>query len=101
MASEVTLGTKLKEDGVLILELVPRRRLGSRRAENGRALELLVKVEPLDFRRQGQALDRRPAGDGAELRDVEVGIADIVGADRLAGRGIVGADERLDRKSVV
>ena len=45
-ASEVTLGAKLQVDRVLVLELVPRGRLGRRRTENRRALEFLIEVDP-------------------------------------------------------
>jgi hypothetical protein len=44
--SEVTLGAKLQVDRVLVLELVPRGRLGRRRTENRRALEFLIEVDP-------------------------------------------------------
>ena len=76
--SEVTLGANLQQERVLILELVERGRLRSGRRECRAARHLLVEMEPLHFARERQVLDGCPAEVGAELRDVEVGIAGVV-----------------------
>src|SRR5258705_5530041 len=73
--SEVTLNANVERDGVLVLELVGGRRLGSRRRQHGSAGEVLIEVEPHHFGRERQVLDRCPAGDHAELRDVIVRVA--------------------------
>src|SRR5215212_8158493 len=75
--SEITLGAELKQDRVLVLELIERRRLRSARCEHRRTRHLLVEMEPLDFARERQVLDRGPAGNRAELRDVEVGVTGV------------------------
>src|SRR5712664_2994928 len=73
--SEVTLSANVEGHGVLVLILVEGRRLGSHWSQSGGAGELLVEVEPHHFGRERQVLDRSPAGDHAELRDVEVRVA--------------------------
>src|SRR6266403_4785927 len=83
--SEVALNADVQADGVLVLELVG---AGSGRAgavglrldagHSGNTRELLVEVEPHDFSRERQVLDRSPAGDYAELRHVEVRVAAVV-----------------------
>ena len=83
--SEVALDADLEQDRVLILELVERVRLRSGRREHRAARHLLVEMEPLHFGRERQVLDRGPAGDDAELRNVEVGIAGVV-AGSTAGQ---------------
>src|SRR5215207_4699055 len=75
--SEVALGSELNQDRVLILELVERGRLRSARCEHRRAGHLLVEVEPLDFARERQVLDRGPTGNHAKLRGVEVGVTGV------------------------
>jgi len=72
--SEVALNADVQGDRILVLEVVARGRLGSRRRQDSRTRELLVEVEVQDFRRERQVLDRGPAGDEAHLRDVEVGL---------------------------
>src|SRR5215510_167774 len=91
LGSEVTLNADVQADSVLVLELVPGLRLGSRRGEDGTASQLLVEIEVQDFGRERQVLDRSPAGDHADLRDVEVRVAAEVGAERCkacAGEGL-------------
>src|SRR6267142_3555711 len=73
--SEVTLGAKLQRYGVLVLELVNRRRLGSRGRQRRGTGEVLVEAEILHFGREGQVLDRRPARDHTHLVHVEVRVA--------------------------
>src|SRR5882757_4804671 len=98
MRSEVTLNADVKRDGVLILVLVAsalgRTGLRSCGSQSGSAGELLVEVPPENFGRERQVLDRSPAGDRAQHRDVEVGVADEVGANSLAG-SIDGAEVGL------
>src|SRR3981081_2911180 len=65
--SEVTLGAKLQRYGVLVLELVNRRRLGGRGRQRRGTGEVLVEAEILHFSREGQVLDRRPARDHTPL----------------------------------
>ena len=50
-------------------------------------------MEPLDFARERQVLDRGPAGNDAELRDVEVGIAAVGTDTRYTGlAGVAGRE---------
>src|SRR5712664_475252 len=86
--SEVTLSANVEGHGVLVLELVDSRGLGSRRAQDSRTSELLVEVGPHDFGRERQVLDRSPASDHADLGDVEVRITAVVCAgERNSGGG--------------
>src|SRR5438270_9734840 len=98
MRSEVTLSADVKREHVLIGELVASA-LGSTRLRSGRSqssgtLELLVEVEPEAFDRERQVLDRGPAGDQAEHRDVVIRITDEIRTHRLA-RGVDRADQTL------
>src|SRR5215217_3782888 len=72
--SEVTLSANVQEHSALVPELVDRSRFGSRRRQNGRARHLLVEEERADFSREGQVLDRSPAGNHTNLRKVVAGI---------------------------
>src|SRR6266850_3999557 len=72
VGSEVTLGANLQRYRVLVLELVDRRGFRSGGTKNRGTCKLLVEVEPLDFGRERQVLDRGPAGNHTELRNVEV-----------------------------
>src|SRR6478735_2759924 len=61
-------------------------------------------MEPLDFARERQVLDRGPAGNDAKLRDVEVGVTGVVAGGitgecltRVAG-GEGGAVSTLGRR---
>src|ERR1700751_4422353 len=85
--SEVALNADVQIDRVLVLELVSRDRLRSRRRDardgTGNTRELLVEVEPADFSRERQVLDRGPAGDKAQLIDVVVRVAAVI--RRLSG----------------
>src|SRR5438874_642749 len=74
-ASEVTLGANLQRNRILVLELIDRGGLWSGGPQHRGTGELLVEVEPHDFSRERQILDRSPAGNHTELRDVEVGVA--------------------------
>src|SRR5258708_7352879 len=111
--SEVALNADVQADGVLVLELVG---AGSGRAgavglrldagHSGNTRELLVEVEPHDFSRERQVLDRSPAGDEAELIDVVVRVARIVSrlaktGGRTASRGAHGVDRAVDEFSRV
>src|SRR6267378_8320170 len=50
-------------------------------------------MEPLDFARERQVLDRGPAGDHAELRDVEVGVTAVGTDTRYTGlAGVAGRE---------
>src|SRR5882757_239665 len=98
MRSEVTLSADVEREHVLVLVLVAsalgRTGLRSCGSQSGSAGELLVEVPPQNFGRERQVLDRSPAGNRAQLRDVEVGVADEVGANSLAG-SIDGAEVGL------
>src|SRR6267154_1518879 len=100
MRSEVTLNADTEREGILVLVLVAsalgRTGLRSCRSKSGSAGELLVEVEPNELSRERQVLDRSPAGDCAQLRGVEVRVADEVGANSLAG-SIDGAEVSLGR----
>src|SRR5258705_7718759 len=73
--SEVALNADVQSHGVLVLDLVDRCRLRSRRRNERSTTKILVEVEPHYFGRERQVLDRSPAGDHTELRDVEVRVA--------------------------
>src|ERR1700709_2505234 len=98
MRSEVTLSADVERDGVLVTELIAsalsRTGLRSCRSKGSRTGELLVEVEPEDFGRERQVLDRSPAGDQAQHRDVVVRITGEIRAHSLAG-SIDGADVRF------
>jgi Aldo/keto reductase family len=55
-------------DGILVLVLVKRGRLRSRRGQKSRTRELLVEMEPHDFRREREVLDGGPAGHNRKSR---------------------------------
>src|SRR5438105_7392477 len=61
--SEVALNADVQADSILVLVFVQSGGLRSRRSLEGRAGELLVEVEPDDFRRERQVLDRGPPVD--------------------------------------
>ena len=86
-SSEIALCTKLELERILVLELVERDRFRRSCSEDRAARHFLVEVSPHHFGRERQVLDGSPAGDHAELRDVEVGIASVV-AGRVADRGL-------------
>src|ERR1700710_2766283 len=98
MRSEVTLNADTSREGVLILVLVAsalsRTGLRSCRSDSSGTGELLVEVEPHELSRERQVLDGSPAGNHAQLRHVEVRVADEVGADSLAG-SVDGAEVSL------
>src|SRR5258705_6746307 len=73
--SEVALNANVQSHRVLVLELVDLDRLRSRRRQRRSTTEILVEVEQHYFGRERQVLDRSPAGDNTELRDVEVRVA--------------------------
>src|SRR5581483_6068298 len=78
----------VERNGVLVLQLVSNAtRLRSTRATSGEhgAAVPLVETHPQDFRRERQVLDGGPAGDRADHVDGEVGVADEVSRDGLAG----------------
>jgi hypothetical protein len=77
------LGANLQRDRVLILEFVERCRLRRGRRKGRAARHILIEVEPLDFARERQVFDRRPAGEHAELGDVEVRVTSV-GAGSVA-----------------
>ena len=85
--SEISLCADVQADRVLILERVSRRRLGCGRREERGAGKHLIEMRVEDLRGEGQVLDRDPAGDDADLADVEIRIADIVGARNACSRG--------------
>ena len=85
--SEIALRAKLKLERILVLELVERDRFRRSCSEDRAARHFLVEVSPHHFGRERPVLDGSPAGDHAELRDVEVGIASVV-AGRVADRGL-------------
>ena len=97
--SEVALNADVQGDRILVLEVVLRDRLGSRRCESRRPGELLVEVEVEDFRRERQVRDRSPAGDKAHHRDVEVGVAAEVRTEAGGNEGR--ADEEFCRVVIV
>jgi hypothetical protein len=73
--SEVTLSANVERDRVLVLELVDRARLRSRRCQNRCASEVLVEAGVHHFGRERQVLDGGPAGDATHLEHREVGVA--------------------------
>src|SRR6476469_5016707 len=73
--SEVALNADVQSHRVLVLELVGGGRLRSRRRQNRSTSKVLVEVEEHYFGRERQVLDRSPAGDHTELRDVVVRVA--------------------------
>ena len=77
------LNANVQRNRVLVLELVGRERLraGRSRLHVDSTRHLLVEVEPHDFGRERQVLDRSPAGDHAELCSVEVRIAGEVSTE--------------------
>jgi hypothetical protein len=86
-SSEIALGAKFELKRILVLERVERDRFRRSCSEDRATGHFLVEVGPHHFGRERQVLDGRPAGDRAELRDVEVGIAGVV-AGRVADRGL-------------
>src|ERR1700742_3532974 len=83
--SEVALNANVEGNRILVLVLVSRGRLRSRRRDTSRGTgdtsELLVEVEVRDFRREGQVLHRGPAGHDTDHRHVVVGVAGEVRRD--------------------
>jgi hypothetical protein len=65
----------LEQNGVLVFELVFRRRHGRGGSERRRSREILVEMHVLHFAGECQVLDRRPFGVEADLEYGEVGIA--------------------------
>src|SRR4051794_15090664 len=94
--SEVALSTEQQADRVLVLQIVGSARLRGARSgrQNQRASVLLVEVEPSHVRREGQVLDRSPAGDQADHTQSEVGVA-----VRHAGGSRQSGDSTADQSS--
>src|SRR5204862_3675932 len=93
LGSEVTLSANVQEHSALVLELVEGGRLRSRHRQNGSARELLVEEERADFSRERQVLDGSPAGDHANLSDVEVRVTGVV-ANVVANSSLAGVSCR-------
>ena len=80
-----TLAYRSRPKRILVLERVERDRFRRSCSEDRATGHFLVEVGPHHFGREREVLDGSPAGDRAELRDVEVGIAGVV-AGRVADR---------------
>ena len=95
--SEVTLGPKLQRNRILILEFVHRGRLRRGRRQRRRSGKTLIEMKPHDFGRERQIFDRDPAGNHAELRNVEVRIAGVGDSQPRNGCAIGSAVGSLGR----
>src|SRR6266478_6420973 len=92
---EVALSAEQHVDGVLVLHLIQRCRLGNRWGPwaINRARVLLVQLRPVDIGGEGEVLDRGPDDVGTDDCDVKVRVA-VAGEAKQRHHGTPGATHR-------
>src|SRR6478752_6545887 len=98
--SEVALNANVEGQRALVVKSVGLGWLRSTRAEDRTTEVVLAEHEVQQFRRQRQVLDRIPAGDRADLADVEVRVASVGHAEAGMRESKDSAELRLSRPVV-